>query len=54
MEFGTYPTGWYIEGDLSNQVAVSTGSTVTSVSILIKVCTHLLNRARSECSGATG
>ena len=28
MEFGTYPTGWYIEGDLPNQVAVSTGSTV--------------------------
>ena len=26
MEFGTYPTGWYIEGDLLNQVAVSTGS----------------------------
>ena len=28
MDFGTYPTGRYIEGDLSNQVAVSTGSTV--------------------------
>ena len=27
MDFGTYPTGWYIEGDLQNQVAVSTGST---------------------------
>ena len=24
----TYPTGWHIEGDLPNQVAVSTGSTV--------------------------
>ena len=29
MVFGTYPIGWYnIEGDLPNQVAVSTGSTV--------------------------
>ena len=28
MDFGTYPTGWHIEGDLPNQVAVSTGSTV--------------------------
>ena len=28
MDFGTYPTGWHIEGDLSNQVAVSTCSTV--------------------------
>ena len=24
MNFGTYPTGWHIEGDLPNQVAVST------------------------------
>ena len=24
MEFGTYPTDWHIEGDLPNQVAVST------------------------------
>ena len=24
-----YPTGWYIEGDLPNQVAISTGSTVS-------------------------
>ena len=24
MEFGTCPTGWHIEGDLPNQVAVST------------------------------
>ena len=23
MDFGTYPTGWYIEGDLPNQVAVA-------------------------------
>ena len=22
MDFGTYPTGWHIEGDLPNQVAV--------------------------------
>ena len=29
MHFGTYPTGWYIEGDLPNQVAVSTGSHCT-------------------------
>ena len=28
MDFGTYPTGWYIEGDLLSQVAASTGSTV--------------------------
>ena len=28
MDFGTYPTGWHVEGDLPNQVAVSTGSTV--------------------------
>ena len=28
MDFGTYPTGWHIEGDLPNQAAVSTGSTV--------------------------
>ena len=28
MDFRTYPTGWYIEGDLQNQVAVSIGSTV--------------------------
>ena len=28
MDFGMHPTGWYIEGDLLNQVAVSTGSTV--------------------------
>ena len=26
MEFGIYPIGWYIEGDLPNQVAVSTGN----------------------------
>ena len=28
MDFGTCPTGWHIEGDLPNQLAVSTGSTV--------------------------
>ena len=28
MDFGTYPTGWHIEGDLLSQVAVSTGSTM--------------------------
>ena len=28
QDFGTYPTGWHIEGDLPSQVAVSTGSTV--------------------------
>ena len=27
MDFGTYPTGWHIEGDLPNQVVVSTGYT---------------------------
>ena len=31
MEFGTYPTGWHIKGDLPNQVAVSTGSTVVQL-----------------------
>ena len=31
MEFGTYSTGWHIEGDLPNQVAVSTGSTVLAI-----------------------
>ena len=31
MDFGTCPTDWYIEGDLPNQVAVSTGSTVYTV-----------------------
>ena len=31
MEFGTYPTGWYVEGDLPNQVAVSTGYTVMTI-----------------------
>ena len=31
MDFGTYPTGWYIEGDLPNQVAVSTGYTVQPI-----------------------
>ena len=30
MDFGIYPTGWHIEGDLPNQVAVSTGSTVAT------------------------
>ena len=33
MDFGTCPTGWHIEGDLSNQVAVSTGSTVFNMFI---------------------
>ena len=28
MDFGTFPTGWHNRGDLPNQVAVSTGSTV--------------------------
>ena len=28
MDFGTSYTGWHIEGDLPNQVAVSTASTV--------------------------
>ena len=28
MNFGTYPTGWHIEGDLLNQVAISKGTTV--------------------------
>ena len=28
MDFGTYATGWRIEGDLLSQVAVSTGFTV--------------------------
>ena len=34
MEFGTHPTGWYIEGDLPNLVAVSTGSTVLHLALL--------------------
>ena len=28
VDFGTYPTGWHIEGDMPNQVAVSTDFTV--------------------------
>ena len=35
MEFGTYPTGVYIEGDLPNQVAVSTGSTVAGLLVIL-------------------
>ena len=34
--FGTCPTGWYIEGDLPNQVAVSTGFTVLKMSLAIR------------------
>ena len=34
MDFGTYPTGWYIEGDLLSQVAVSTGYTVSIKCVL--------------------
>ena len=31
LYLGTCPTGWRIEGDLPNQVAVSTGSTVPKI-----------------------
>ena len=31
MDVETYPIGWHIEGDLPNQVAVSTGSTVVTI-----------------------
>ena len=39
MDFGTCPTGWHIEGDLPNQVAVSTGSTVA---IIIRIANEWL------------
>ena len=47
MEFGTYPTGWRIEGDLPNQVAVSTGSTdldKQGFTLLIEYFNHLIGQ----------
>ena len=38
MDFGTYPTGWYIESDLPNQVAVSTVSTAYCYTDLEVAC----------------
>ena len=40
MEFGTYPTGWHIEGDLPNQVAVSTGITKLHTSEIQALLDH--------------
>ena len=46
--FGTYPTGWHIpvEGDLPNQVAVSTGSVfnilIHRLMNIIYLCTGLV------------
>ena len=36
MNFGTYPIGWHIEGDL---LAVSTDSTVYI--IIVRICMHI-------------
>ena len=47
--FGTYPTGWHIEGDLPNQVAVSTDSTV-GIYELVWVCLDLVKKILGTAS----
>ena len=48
MEFGTYPTGWLIEGDLPKQVAVSTGSTGIKEKSLLSRYIQRLRECRAE------
>ena len=62
MEFETYPTGWHIEGNLPNQVAVSTGSMdcaliarskiiIIPVTFWVTSNTHTPGTPTFECAG---